>query len=223
MRDRRACGARRTFAGLTTALLTTALAATTSAVAAAQEPVVDTVAHEDYVVRAGDLLRIRVWPDSTLSGEFPVEETGSVFLPGLGEIRADGRPLGELRSQLRQGYGTRLRNPVVTVTPLFGVSVLGAVVRPGLYQVQPANTLFDAVSLAGGLRDDASNDIRILRDGQTVRLDMGRALSNASGPLMGDLRSGDRIIVRRKKFRINFRDVLYLAQTVAIIVTLATR
>lgn len=222
MRPRQQHGVRRAVAGLA-AFVTTLIAMTASTVATAQEPAADSVVHQDYVVRAGDLLRIRVWPDSTLSGEYPVEETGSVFLPGLGEIHADGRALGDLRTELRQGYGTRLRNPVVTVTPLFGVSVLGAVVRPGLYQVRPANSLFDAISLAGGLRDDASNNIRIVRDGQTIRLDVDQALLTGGGSLTADLRSGDRILVARKKFRINFRDVLYLAQTVAIIVTLATR
>src|SRR5690606_6114239 len=106
---------------------------------------------EDVVVRPGDVLRISVWPETSLGGDFPVESNGYVYLPILGEVPAGNVSLSTLRAQLREGYSSNMKNPVVTVTPLFRVSVLGAVARPALYNVDPTHTLFDVISLAGGL------------------------------------------------------------------------
>jgi polysaccharide export outer membrane protein len=177
-----------------------------------------------FVVRPGDLLRIRVWPDSILSGEFPVEETGVVYLPGLGQVRAGGRTLAELRAELRAGYGRRLKSPVVTVVPIFGVAVLGAVIRPGEYQMTATDNLYDAIARAGGLRDDATGEVRLIRGGRTVRLTAEAALgSDAASDAALALQSGDRIVVPRKGFRLRVTDLLLLAQTAAIIVSIATR
>ena len=43
---------------------------------------------EEVIVQPGDVLRIHIWPDNALGGEFPVEETGLVHLPILGEVQA---------------------------------------------------------------------------------------------------------------------------------------
>ncbi len=53
-----------------------------------------------YIVRAGDVLQIRVWPDSSLGGAYPVEETGVVYLPLVGAVSAGGRPIVDLREML---------------------------------------------------------------------------------------------------------------------------
>ena len=70
----------------------------------------------DYVVRPGDVLSIMVWPDETLSGDFPVEESGTVYVPVLGAVEVGGLPLRELRRIFREGYGMAMRSPVVTIT-----------------------------------------------------------------------------------------------------------
>ena len=48
------------------------------------------------MIASGDVLRLRVWPEEALSGEYPVEVSGIVYLRLLGElhvagIKADGR------------------------------------------------------------------------------------------------------------------------------------
>lgn len=147
-------------------------------------------------VRPGDVLRISVWPSKELGGDFPVEESGYVYLPIIGRIQATGSSLDQLRQELRDGYGTTMKNPVVTVTPLFRVSILGAVARPGLYNVEPTNTLFDLISMAGGFAPSADErKVRILRDNKVIETDAKRAVEQASGDLALALHSGDRIVV----------------------------
>jgi len=148
------------------------------------------------VLLVGDILRIKVWPDSSLGGEFPVEETGLVYLPVIGEYRAAGRPISEIRQELRTGYSRELKLPVVNVTPLFRVSVLGAVQKPGLYYADATSTWFDLISDAGGFTSTANrNDLRILRDGQSLRVNAAQAELESGGPLNVPVQSGDRILI----------------------------
>lgn len=177
-----------------------------------------------FIVRPGDVLQIRVWPDTALSGEFPVEESGLVYLPILGGLEAGGMPLGELRKVLRERYGEAMKAPVVTVTPLFRVSVLGAVQRPGLYQVDPSQTLFDVVSLAGGFREGAREDrIRVIRGDRVLEINAKRALETGEALLGLNLQSGDRIVVPERGWNIRPLDVFYFFQSLAVIVTLLSR
>ncbi len=176
-----------------------------------------------YTVRPGDVLRIRVWPDSSLSGEFPVEETGYTYLPVLGAVRAGGVPLEELRRNLRQLYGGALKAPAVEVTPLFKVSVLGAVMRPGLYSVDPSQTLFDAISLAGGFQPNAKEkEVRLIRHGQSIRVNAEEELESGSAALDLALQSGDRVVVPQGH-SVRALDIFYGIQSLVLIVTLVTR
>lgn len=173
---------------------------------------------EAFTLRAGDLLKIRIWPNEDLGGEFPVEETGLVHLPILGGVQAAGRSLDEVRGDLRQRYGQALKSPVISVTPVFPVSVLGAVGRPGLYHVTPSQNLFEVISLAGGFREDANEgEIRIFREGGVTEVDAREALSAGESSARAQLRSGDRIVVgRRSSF--SFQNFSYALQSVTLVV-----
>lgn len=149
-------------------------------------------------MRPGDVLRITVWPDSGLSGEFVVGEEGELNLPFLGTVRTAGVPISELRAQLRAGYAENTRNPVVTVTPLFRIGVTGSVRRPGAYLIPPTDGFFDVIAEAGGFDLRArENDVRVLRDGSIIKLNAEDAIKKGDTlPLEAlSLRSGDQIIV----------------------------
>ncbi len=170
----------------------------------------------------GDVLRIRVWPDATLGGDFAVETTGAVNLPLLGAVPVVGRNLEEIRADLVARYTEEaMRNPVVSLTILFPVSVLGEVRLPGLYVFQPTNTLFDAISEAGGLTDRATSDgITLIRDGQETIINVDGTSGFATGDLDLFLRSQDRIVIDRSS--ISGATVLQIVQTALAVVTLIT-
>lgn len=154
---------------------------------------------DQLIIRPGDILKVRVWPAPELGGEFLVEETGLVYLPSLGAVRAGGIPLRDLRHELRQRYGEVMKMPVVTVTPLFRVYVLGSVAQPGLYEVDPTVTLVDVIYLAGGLAPETELEtVKVIRKEQTVVVDMKRALESAEDMTLMHLQSGDKILVVRK-------------------------
>ena len=151
---------------------------------------------DDLTLRPGDAIRIRVWPQAELSGEFEVEDTGVVHLPFLGSVQVEGTSVARLRNDLRAGYEEIMKEPVVTITPLFNVGVLGGVRRPGIYRVDPTQGILDVILEAGGFVERAKEDkVRLVRDGQALQLDVERALEGAADLNQLQLRSGDKIVI----------------------------
>lgn len=178
----------------------------------------------DFIVREGDILHVRIWPNAELGGDFPVEESGFVSLPIVGQLRAAGRPLSEFRQELRELYGRAMKNPVVSVTPEFQVAVLGAVMRPGLYPARPTHTLSDVIGLAGGLREDAREDrVRLVRGGRVIEMAASAAMGEGAGSAEMALQSGDRIIVpERKRSPLTVQNVSAVLQSGTFLLTIIT-
>lgn len=143
----------------------------------------------------GDVIRIAIWREPDLSGEFLVDEQGVVTLPLLGKRSVLNLSLSALRDSLVAGYSAELRNPSVTITPLRRIYVLGEVTKPGLYTVDPTISLAGAVALAGGATQLGDiNRLRVVRNGAVVldRVAVGSSLSSV------DIRSEDQIFVERR-------------------------
>jgi protein involved in polysaccharide export with SLBB domain len=86
-------------------------------------------------------------------------------------------------------------NPQFVILPLVRVIVGGEVRSPNIFSVPPETTVAQALVLAGGPSDRGKlNSVRLLRDGQTTNLDLGRDDSQAASL---QVRSGDQIIVPR--------------------------
>ena len=180
----------------------------------------------DSPLRPGDVLRISVWPDAQLGGEFPVEVDGNVYLPFLGGVRAVGIPGDELRKQIREGYQAAQRNAVVTVTPLYRIGVTGSVRRPGVLMVPPTDGFFDVIAAAGGFDMRAKEDqVSVVRDGQVIMLNAEEAIKKGNTlPLDAlSLRSGDQIIVPFGALPWTTRDWLALGNFAISLILLADR
>lgn len=154
-------------------------------------------AQQQATLRPGDAIRVEIWREADLSGDFTVALDGSVTLPLLGRQRLVDIPLEMLRDTLTAQYRVHLRNPSINVTPVRRVSVLGEVQRPGLYGADPTFSLAAVVALAGGATPNGNlNRIRIVREGTVIRetVGAGETLSGA------DIRSGDQVIVDEKSW-----------------------
>ena len=150
---------------------------------------------EEVTLQPGDLVRVQIWREADLSGDFLVDQNGIVTLPLLGEQRVTGIPIEELRTVLLQQYRVELRNPSINITPLRRVNVLGEVTKPGLYPVDPTISLVEVVSQAGGATELGDlRRIQIVRGGKVIRegIRPGETLSAL------DIRSGDQILVERR-------------------------
>jgi protein involved in polysaccharide export with SLBB domain len=144
------------------------------------------------VLRPGDVVRLAVWREDAFSGDFTVDRSGRVVLPRLGPVEVTGVPTTELREQILEGLGRYLRNPSMDVVFLRRIAIHGAVMRAGLYPVDPTMTVLDALALAGGARHDGRLDrIRLIREGEEVMT------VPTTGMQMEELRirSGDQLMV----------------------------
>lgn len=107
----------------------------------------------DYVLGAGDKLRITVFGEADLTGEYNVTGSGSIAFPLIGDVAARGRTLIEIqdtiRTRLAAGY---IKDPRVAVEVLEYRTfyILGEVNKPGEYPYRADLTLEQAVATAGG-------------------------------------------------------------------------
>jgi protein involved in polysaccharide export with SLBB domain len=68
-------------------------------------------------LQAGDWIKVTVYGEPSLSGDFQIDQTGSVLLPLAGPTKAAGMTPPELADALTKRYRAEyVRNPKVTVT-----------------------------------------------------------------------------------------------------------
>ncbi|HEX8851082.1 MAG TPA: polysaccharide biosynthesis/export family protein [Gemmatimonadaceae bacterium] len=159
----------------------------------------DTLDRNVGVLRSGDVVRIVVFREKDLTGEFLIDSRGDLQIPGLGIIRAAGLNPTQLRESLRaslQAHG--FTDPEISVQPLVRVSVLGEVRAPALYPVDPGISLIQLLTIAGGPTPNANlSRTRVVREGRVFEVDLQSALAgSASGRVV--LYSNDVVVVPRK-------------------------
>lgn len=143
-------------------------------------------------LQPGDVIKVEVWREVDLSGEFTVDENGIVTLPLLGTVQVTNIPLPRLRDTLLERYQKELRNPSINIVPLRNVLVLGDVNKPGAYRVDPTTTVLGVIALAEGIASGGSvNRIQVRRGEEIVEQ---RVKPGASLSALG-VRSGDQVFV----------------------------
>jgi protein involved in polysaccharide export with SLBB domain len=148
-------------------------------------------------LQPGDIVRLRIWREPDLSGDFPVDETGVVTFPKLGEISVIDESTESLKAKLVSAYKEYLRNPSIDVVLLRRVNILGAVRTPGLYPVDPTMTVADALALAGGATPDGDRQrVDVIRRGERTRI----RLADAARIADLSLRSGDQLFVPDRRW-----------------------
>lgn len=123
---------------------------------------------EPYRIQPGDVLIVSVWKEQDLMAEVLVRPDGGMSFPLVGDVRASGRTVDELRTLVDERLGKFIPDPSVTIAvkQIGGnrVYVLGKVNRPGEFTFSQPIDVMQALSLAGGATSFASlDDIQILR------------------------------------------------------------
>jgi protein involved in polysaccharide export with SLBB domain len=145
-----------------------------------------------------DRLRITVFGQPTLTGEYTLDGNGVLAFPLIGNVPANG----VTTSQLQQAIAAKLKpdymvNPnvsaeVITRRPFY---VIGEVQKPGNYPYVSDMTALNAIAIAGGFtRRARKNDFYIRRldkDGKVVRIEANVGTV---------LQAGDTLEVRERLF-----------------------
>ena len=149
------------------------------------------------VLAPGDAIRIDVWRNKELSGEFPIAPDGSIVHPLYRELKVAGLPISVVEDRIRTFIARFDTSPTFVVTPLLRVIVGGEVRQPNMYSVPPGTTVAQVLAMAGGPTDRGRLDRVEVR-----RLDGSRTL-DITAPNAVDARleihSGDMILVGRRR------------------------
>lgn len=140
------------------------------------------VAASDYVLDSEDVISISVIRHAEFSGDFFIPQTGSIQVPGVGEIKVSGRTLSDVQNQVAQELRTRLRNPEVTVTLKVArqrrIYIFGAVQNPGIQDMKAGWGVAECLSAVGGLQSGIlDRDCRLIidrreKDGSPKRIEV---------------------------------------------------
>jgi polysaccharide biosynthesis/export protein len=173
------------------------------------------------VLNVGDAVRITVWRNPDLSGEFAVGETGTLVHPLYRDLAVAGVPVSRLDSDFASVLRRFDTTPEFVVEPLFRIPVTGQVRQPSVYSVPAYMTVAQAVMLAGGVTEAARADrVRLIRNGTEYLVD----LTNSQSAYYNlRVRSGDQLVVNRRRQGLSFRDVLNVVGTAASVATLVRR
>ena len=123
-----------------------------------------------YRLGAGDQVRIIVFGEEDLSGEFFVDGSGMVSLPLIGEAPAAGKTLAEFRAELEarlsDGYlnDPRVSAEVLNYRPFY---ILGEVEESGEYPYTDGLTVMNAVARAGGFTYRANTRVVFIKRADT--------------------------------------------------------
>jgi protein involved in polysaccharide export with SLBB domain len=118
-------------------------------------------------LRSGDRIKITVYGEEALTGEYDVSPSGYVSMPLIGAVRALGRTPAEFGADVASRYrsGGFLQEPKVTVAvvqfrPFY---VLGEAASPGEYPFRSGLSVHAAIAMAGGFTYRASRSLVLIR------------------------------------------------------------
>jgi polysaccharide export outer membrane protein len=145
-----------------------------------------------YTLGPGDKVRLTIFGETDLSGEYQLDGNGNIRVPLAGIVHAAGNTPQGLEAALYAALVPNyLRNPRINVevTTYRPIYVLGQVQKPGQYAYVNNMTMMNAIGLAGGFTSQAKESTVLLRrEGESKE----EAVSTAQ-PLL--IRPGDTIRV----------------------------
>ncbi len=160
-----------------------------------------------YRIGAGDVLQVEVFGLPELTRETRVLRDGSITLPLVGGLRLAGLGLREAERGIAELLAKRqlVNDPQVSILvkefQSRGVSIQGAVTRPGVYQMVESKTLLEMIGEAGGLLTGSRSGtaIIILRDQggtqERIEIDALRLVEQGDLSLNLMLQPGDIVMV----------------------------
>lgn len=132
----------------------------------------------DYVLGAGDVIRITVFQSPDLTLETRVSESGVINYPLIGTVKLGGISVTDAEKRIADGLrsGNFIKQPQVNILVVqirgHQASVLGHVLRPGRFPLEQAGLkLSDLLALAGGIAPSGNDSVTLtgMREGKAIR------------------------------------------------------
>jgi polysaccharide export outer membrane protein len=157
-----------------------------------------------YRIGPEDMLQVSVWSNEALSRIAPVRPDGRISLPLLNDVQAAGLTPMELREELARRLAEYVPSPEVSVSVTevrsFKVSVMGAVAKPGRYELRSWATVIDVLAMAEGFTPFAARSrIVVLRSGgkrvERIPFDYDKVASGGGSQANFYVRPSDIVLV----------------------------
>jgi polysaccharide export outer membrane protein len=157
----------------------------------------------DYRIGPDDLIQITLYniPEQDARATprtviLRVSQQGAIVVPLVGELQVKGMTTGDVERELHKRYAKYIRTPQVGVMITEyrqRVSVMGAVQKPGVFELTGPKSVIDMLALAGGVTERAGNQVHVYRQDnqggrQSIVIDL-MLLANSAG-IMADEKSG---------------------------------
>jgi polysaccharide biosynthesis/export protein len=121
----------------------------------------------EYRMGAHDLLEINVFEAPELNRSLRVSAGGEITMPLIGTVQCAGLTSRDLEFVLEERLRKYLKDPhvgvFVSAIESHPISVVGAVKKPGVFQVRGPKTVLEMLSMAEGLADDAGDEVLVMR------------------------------------------------------------
>ena len=120
----------------------------------------------EYRFGIADQLRVTIFGEPELSGEFVIDGQGRVSMPLIGEVSALGQTLRSFQADVQARYANGyLREPSLSVEVLNfrPFYILGEVNRPGEYPYGNGLTVLNAIATAEGYTYRANKRVVLIK------------------------------------------------------------
>jgi polysaccharide export outer membrane protein len=151
----------------------------------------------DYVLGAGDVVKIQVYDHPDLTTEIQLNNNGALSFPLIGEVKLAGLGYTEAEDLIAKKLtqGGFIKKPSVNVLIVQyrsqRVAVLGEVNKPGRYALDSATDLIDLLAIAGGINAIGGDTVVVLRGDERIEYKLSKLTQLANSekrsiPLQND-------------------------------------
>ena len=164
-------------------------------------PVNDIPVSSDYVLGAGDSLKVNLYGKESQFFELVIDQEGQAQLPNLGPISLAGLSFSEAKKKIAATINQKMIGVTASVSMgqlrSIRVFVLGEAYMPGSYVISPLSTITNALVLSGGVSELGSlRNIQLKRKGKLIHsLDLYDLLLKGDTSDDAQLQSGDVVFI----------------------------
>jgi len=169
----------------------------------------------------GDGIRISFLDiEDVITGDYYIQPNGLINLPQIGIINTNNTDFKEIKSTIEFRYDSLYKDPHISVNALFRINILGEVTNPGFYYVSDSEKFTAILAFAGGTREDADlGNIKLIRNFESIELDVETIVQEGSTAMDFGLQSGDQVFVPRTWWTDNSGWVTIAISAAALIIT----
>lgn len=149
-----------------------------------------------WKLETGDQIATKIYREPDLATQTLVSQSGEAYFPGLGRVKVAGLTLDSLQIELATRYNKLVIDAAVDAVMSRDVVIYGQVRAPGVYNVDPSQTVLGLVAKAGGATGTGKSPRLTLVKGDGRQFQLSREVRLSTL----DIVHGDAVYVQDETF-----------------------